>query len=187
MQNIFSIPITILQLNNINNNILINYAQSNYNENIKYINCKDTDFELQELNSVVLQQAKKFAFNYTNNEVNLKIKRVWSNVKVDNSIQTPHAHRDSFLSAVYYPLATDGELVIQSPFSHSHLSHLNPDLIKKYNEYSSDNFFVPAKTGMLVIFNAMLIHYVKPTTEKRISIAYDLIIDEQNETNFLRT
>ena len=59
MQNIFSVPITILQLNNINNDILIDYAKSNYNENIKYINCKDTDFELQELNSVVLQQSKK--------------------------------------------------------------------------------------------------------------------------------
>jgi len=48
------------------------------------------------------------------------------------------------------------------------------NFIKKYNEYNSDNFFIPIKSGMLVIFNSMLIHYAKFCKKERISIAYDL-------------
>lgn len=179
MQDIFSVPIEILQLNNLDNDLLVNYAKKKYNSSKKYENCFSYDVELQDLKSVVLQSAEKFSTNYTGNTNNkIIIKRVWPNIHTDNSLITPHAHRDSFLSAVYYPKADNGELVIQSPFSHSHLSHVDPNTITKYNAYNSDNFFIPVKTGMLIIFNAMLIHYVKPINGERYSIAFDLELEK---------
>lgn len=179
MQNIFSIPIEILQLNDFNNEILINYAKQKYNENKKYKDCSPYDLELKDLNSIVIQSAERFASNYTGNPNNkITIKKVWPNIHADKSLLTAHAHRDSFLSAVYYPKVNNEELIIQSPFSHGHLSHVNPDLIEKYNEYNSDNFFIPLKTGMLVIFNAMLIHYIRPSNDERISIAFDLELEK---------
>ena len=70
MQNIFSIPIEILQLNDFNNEILINYAKQKYNENKKYKDCSPYDLELKDLNSIVIQSAERFASNYTGNPNN---------------------------------------------------------------------------------------------------------------------
>jgi uncharacterized protein (TIGR02466 family) len=175
MQNIFSIPIEILQLTNIDNNLLVEYAKSRYDENCKYSNCSVYDIELQDLNKIVKSCVENFSLNYVSNEGNIvDVKKVWVNIKADRSITTPHAHRDSFLSAVYYPKAEDGELVILNPFAHSHLSHINPSNIINFNEYNSENFSIPIKTGMLIIFNSMLVHYVNYTDKERISIAYDI-------------
>jgi len=193
MQNIFSIPIEILQLNGINNDSLVVYAKEKYNSNYKHLNkivkynsnyeylkCSPYDIQLQELNSVVISYAEKFASFYigNNDKSKIKIEKIWVNANTDLSILRPHAHRESFLSAVYYPKAEDAELAIISPFTHTHLVHINPELIKNYNEYNSDNFFIPVKTGMLVIFNSMLIHYAKFCKKERISIAYDLTLQK---------
>ena len=43
-----------------------------------------------------------------------------------------------------------------------------------FNEYNSENFSIPIKTGMLIIFNSMLVHYINYTDKERISIAFDI-------------
>jgi uncharacterized protein (TIGR02466 family) len=174
MQNIFSIPISILKLKEQNNSSLVNYSKSNYDSEKKELNIKDK--ELKQLNKIVLKECEKFASNYLINNLKLKIDRVWANVNIDKLIEVPHAHRNSFISAVYYPLAKNTQLIIQSPFTISHLAHIDPDLISSFNEYNSDSFCIPVETGMLVIFNSMLVHHVLPTNNERVSIAYDLVL-----------
>jgi hypothetical protein len=62
MQNIFSIPISILKLKEQNNSSLVNYSKSNYDSEKKELNIKDK--ELKQLNKIVLKECEKFASNY---------------------------------------------------------------------------------------------------------------------------
>jgi hypothetical protein len=56
MQNIFSIPISILKLKEQNNSSLVNYSKSNYDSEKKELNIKDK--ELKQLNKIVLKNVK---------------------------------------------------------------------------------------------------------------------------------
>ena len=76
MQDIFSVPIEILQLNNLDNDLLVNYAKKKYNSSKKYENCFSYDIELQDLKSVVLQSAEKFSISKREGNFNNEIFKV---------------------------------------------------------------------------------------------------------------
>ncbi len=181
IQNIFSIGITTIKLDNIDNDLLINYAKNKFKSDVKNTNYKSDDIELKELTPSVLYWSNKVFEQILGYPKDLYIKRVWGNVNVDRTIGAPHKHRDSILSAVYYPKCEDGQLVFMNPQEHPKLlsiPHNKDRLIKKYNEYNSELYELNVFTGMLVIFNANLNHYVLSSTKERISIAMDLDLND---------
>ena len=72
----------------------------------------------------------------------------------DEFISIPHVHAESFISAVYYPLSTDGKLVFLNPML-ALLSKQSSGMIENYNEFNSEYFQVDVRTGYLVIFNSI--------------------------------
>ena len=77
--------------------------------------------ELLRLNQVVLQEGQKILDgmigNPDVNTVKVNITRMWGNDGLNNDIAIPHVHRDSFLSAVYYPKADEGSIHFYSPWN----------------------------------------------------------------------
>ena len=109
----------------------------------------------------------------SNPNVEVYLQRVWGNHNVNEDICIPHVHRESFLSAVYYPKSTDGRIQFYSPFTDAILSHV-PVIADKYNEFNSSQHTLYPKTGWLILFPANLLHVVLPSKEERYSIVYDI-------------
>ena len=59
IQNIFSIGITTIKLDNIDNDLLINYAKNKFKSDVKNTNYKSDDVELKELTPSVLYWSNK--------------------------------------------------------------------------------------------------------------------------------
>jgi len=51
---------------------------------------------------------------------------------------------------------------------------------KEYNEYNSTFWEFDVKTGYLLIFNSMLPHAALPSNQERVSIVYDIVVNENN-------
>lgn len=177
---LFSIGLTTLQLEGIDNEILCQYVIDNINKNSRHVN--QSDHELNLLNEVVLSETQKILDSIISNSeiTNIKtnIKRVWVNHNLNEDISTTHAHRDSFLSAVYYPKSTDGKIQFYIPYSEAFLSHVPIHQAKQYHEYNSTYWKFEVKTGWLLIFNSMLPHVALKSTDERISIVYDIGVIE---------
>lgn len=177
---LFSIGLTTLQLEGIDNEILCQYVIDNINKNSRHVN--KSDYELNLLNKVVLSETQKILDGIISNSeiTNIKtnIKRVWVNYNLNEDISTTHAHRDSFLSAVYYPKSTDGRIQFYIPYSEAFLSHVPIHQAKQYHEYNSTYWKFEVKTGWLLIFNSMLPHVALKSTDERISIVYDIGVIE---------
>ena len=172
-ERIFSIGITVAQLNNIENNLLCEQIKNHNNgrEELKRdLNLNNA--ELLHLNNVVLTQSQKILDGLAEG-LKVKLKRVWGNHNFNSDICIPHTHRDSFLSAVYYPKSTDGRIQFYSPFTDAILSHV-PVVADKYHEFNSSQHTVYPKTGWLILFPANLLHVVLPSKEERHSIVYDI-------------
>ena len=173
MQNIFSTGIETFKLDGIDNESIINYSEKNsirngVKENIDIL----TNDIFTELNNVVKIKMNEYYSKIYNDKYNMIISQAWSNVNNDDLITIPHNHKESFISAVYYPLATDGYISFLNPMQ-SLISHQSNNMIDEFNEYNSDYYKFNARTGHLIVFNSMLQHYIGDTKEKRISIAYN--------------
>lgn len=179
---LFSIGLQTLELKGIDNNVLCEYVKTNIRKQNRHVDYSDV--ELSKLNSMVLQETQKILDGtISNHDVkNLKtqIKRVWVNQDLNSDISTTHTHRDSFLSAVYYPKSTDGKIHFYVPSSDVYLSHVPIHKAKEYHEYNSTFWEFDVKTGYLLIFNSMLPHAALSSNEERISIVYDIIVNENN-------
>lgn len=180
-QTLFSVGISTFELQGLDNDNLCSYVKSNVSKNSRHVD--QYDAELNILNGIVLQQTQKILDKTISNPdvSNLKtnIKRVWVNDNLNTDITTTHAHRDSFLSAVYYPKSTDGKIQFYIPFAEAFLAHVPIHKAKEYHEYNSTYWDFDVKTGWLIIFNAMLPHSALPCKEERISIVYDISVIEE--------
>ena len=186
-KNIFSIGISIFQVNHLDNETLckqVEYFCTNPNNNKIYTRDMGLDNpHLKELNEIVIEQSQ-IILNGITNYPNLKVflQKVWANHNLNESIATPHCHRGSFLSAAYYPQSTDGIIQFHSPFTDALLSHV-PVQTDNYNEFNSVYYDVCPKTGWLILFPGSLMHRVLPSKEERHSIVYNIGIDCYEEVN----
>ena len=173
-QAIFSIGLTSVVIDGLDNEKLSEYAR----EKTGQYPADPSLNILEKLNNIVLGECQKILQGMIGNpqvtDVVVGVKRLWINNGLNNSITLPHTHRDSFLSAVYYPKAEDGLIHFLSPFTDTLLSHVPIGMTKQFNEYNSGFYSCEAKTGYLYIFPSMLTHYVPPTPGERISIVYDI-------------
>ena len=178
-ERIFSIGISKFQLDVLDNHGLceeIKQCQDGENEKFK----RDMGLQnpcLEQLNSIVQEQSQKILDGIVGNplaNVSIELKRVWGNHNLNSDICIPHAHRDSFLSAVYYPKSTDGRIHFYCPWADGILSHVPIATAEQYNEYNSSYYELQVKTGWLVLFPAHLCHFVPFSNQERFSIVYDI-------------
>lgn len=176
IKNIFSAGISIHVLNEINNNDIIKYAEKNNNfktkKDIKNI-LKNKIFG--KLNNIVKRKMQDYYEIIYSKKYNIKLDSGWTNVDNEEFISIPHVHTEGFLSAVYYPLSTDGKLVFLNPMV-ALLSKQSSDIIENYNEFNSEYYQIDVRTNYLIIFNSMLQHHIMYSKQKRISVAYNGII-----------
>lgn len=176
IRHIFSAGISLYMLNEIDNKSIIKYAEKKENHKIKIGKkniLKNKIFE--KLNNIVKIKMQNYFENIYTNKYNIKLDSAWTNVDNDEFISIPHVHTEGFLSAVYYPLSTDGKLVFLNPML-ALLSKQSNDMIENYNEFNSEYFQIDIKTGYLIVFNSMLQHHIMYSKQKRISVAYNGII-----------
>jgi len=177
---LFSIGVSTLKLKGMDNDPLCEYVKQNVNNKDRQV--QKTDVELSCLNSIVLEQTQKILdkiiSNPNVNNLKTKIKRVWVNHNLNKDISVTHAHRDSFLSVVYYPKSEDGRIHFYVPFADSFLSHVPVHHALEYNEYNSSSWNIEVKTGSLIIFNSILPHCALPSNKERMSIVYDIVVEE---------
>ena len=173
MKNIFSTGIEVHQLEGIDNEKLIEYAEK-YSLRNQLKETKDIlNNELfSTLNNLVEVKMNDYYNQIYNKTHHIKLTEAWANVDNDIAVTEPHTHKLNFIVAVYYPLSTDGYLTFMNPMP-SLIAHQNHHMIDGFNEYNSDYYMQPVRTGQLVVFNSMVYHYIKQSNNKRISIAYN--------------
>ena len=173
MKNIFSTGIEVHQLEGIDNKKLIEYAEK-YSLRNQLKETKDIlNNELfSTLNNLVEVKMNDYYNQIYNKTHHIKLTDAWANVDNDTAITEPHTHKLHFIVAVYYPLSTDGYLTFMNPMPNL-IAHQNNYMIDEFNEYNSDYYMQPVRTGQLVVFNSMVYHFIKESNNKRISIAYN--------------
>ena len=179
---IFSIGITPFQINHLDNETLcsqVEYVCTNPDNNNKLCT-RDMGLNnphSRELNEFVLEKSQIILNGMTSDpNVRVFLQEVWGNHNLNEHISVPHAHRGSFLAAVYYPKSTDARLQFHSPFTDSLLSHV-PVIANNCHEFNSSYYIIYPKTGCLVLFPANLMHIALPSREERYSIVYNIGVD----------
>ncbi len=184
---LFSIGLATLELKGMDNDMLCNYVKENIGRQNRHVNSDDA--ELSKLNAIVLQQTQKILdgtiSNPDVNNLETQIKRVWVNQDLNTDISTTHTpttqtQKDRLLSVIYYPKSTDRKIHFYIPSSNVYLAHVPIYKCKEYNEYNSTFWEFDVKTGYLLIFNSMLPHAALPSKEERVSIVYDIVVNENN-------
>ena len=180
---IFASGISVHHLDYDNNSEIVKYIKSNKNQrNNLYEIISNPIFK--KLNNAVKQKMNEHFHEIYNKRFNIKLDQAWGNYGDNGIITMPHTHTTSFLSAVYYPYAEDGFLTFINP-TVSLLAGQSREMIDSHNIYCSEIYSQPSITGSLIIFNSMLMHYVRcEKNTERCSLAYNGIIDiNKNKKN----
>lgn len=172
----FSVGVSLFNVQNLNNEQLKTHIHDRYKIPAKHENF-DSDI-LNDLKSAFLIEGQNHVKELlgTENDVSLKIDKIWGNTHVDQSIGVPHNHRSSLISAVYY--LTKGKLTFLNPYQLL-LSHIYKEDIVKYNEFNCDVLTCDMVEGDMVIFNSGLQHYAHydgKDKHERMSIACDMVM-----------
>lgn len=173
IQPIFSAGISIFKLENIDNALIIDYAKQTSRKN-KFKENKDilTNNIFEKLNYIVKDKMNEYFSTIYNSKYDIVLSSAWSNIGGDKLITIPHIHNESFISAVYYPYSIEGEIIFLNPMT-TLISKQMGDMIDTHNEYTSEYYSFPARTGHLIVFNSMLQHMVRCSSNERVSIAYN--------------
>ena len=171
---IFSTGVAMFNLQDVNNSEIVEYAKANNNFN----KAKDIVQILNEpifkpLNNIIEQKINDYYHEIYNNKYNVILLEAWGNSGSDEIITMPHIHTTGIISAVYYPYAVDGCLTFLNPMI-GLLSKQKVDMIDQHSPYTSECISLPARTGSLIIFNSLLMHFAKcKGKDDRISLAYN--------------
>jgi hypothetical protein len=175
---IFATGISAYDLKNVNNLEIVNYIK-----NKNQINERKDIYDIisnpifKDINNIVEQKMNEYYYEIYNKKYNIKLIQAWGNFGNDDIITMPHSHTTSFLSAVYYPYAEEGFLTFINPMT-GLLAGQSLEMIDNHNAYSSEIFSHPSITGSLVIFNSMLMHFVRCRKDtKRVSLAYNGVLN----------
>jgi len=162
--NIFSTPIVIE--NNIHeiDNLELNHLKSLPLRNAQYNNLSKDSFILNNNSlSKIANKIDGYVQNYIDSilEIDNQITRTQSWIAVNKKGQKHHAHEhpNTFVSAVYYPVCSSGELVIQKQQSIIQEKYFFHFGIKRFNPANSKTYSIKVKSGDLVIFPGWLTHY----------------------------
>lgn len=190
-ERIFSVGISKFKVDGVDNESLCKdiryYCTNPTNRRTNPRGLELTNPLLTDLNEVVLEKTQNILNGITptkNSNIKTYIKRMWGNHNLNADICSPHAHRDSFLSAVYYPKSTDGTLRFYCPWMDQLLAHVPLDYESggnaDFHEYNSSYYELNVWTGWLIIFPAMVCHIVPPSQDERYSVVYDIGVKNES-------
>ena len=170
---IFSVGISTFGLTDIDNEPLVEYSKKTTHRN-KVKEKKDilSNPIFADLNKFIEDRMNDYyAGIYKEEPSRIKLTEAWSNVGTDELITMPHSH-PSFVSAVYYPHATEGDIVFFNP-AYSVIASTCARSSNKVTSYNSEFFSFPSRTGNLIVFPSKLLHMAQCSGNERISIAYN--------------
>lgn len=131
---------------------------------------------LKQFKKIVLEESNKLANSIDLKPIN-QIKNIWLNINYFKDYNITHDHPGCVLSGVYY-LKTPkdcGNILFCNPVEH--IQYCWEPHAKKYNNYTSPEWWMPVEAGKLYIFPHYLKHYVKPNMNKdelRVSLSFNL-------------
>lgn len=98
----------------------------------------------------------------------------WLNYTKENEYHHAHEHENSMVSGVFYVSADEKDSI---RFYKAGYQQIKPS-IKEYNLWNSTSWYVPARTGKLILFPSWLSHSVdhKKDDNTRISLAFNVFI-----------
>jgi uncharacterized protein (TIGR02466 family) len=102
----------------------------------------------------------------------LRLGSYWANVVGPGGFNAPHHHVPQSWSGVYYVSAAG--VVPDAEDMAGWIEFINPNPTQ--SQWGSGNFGYAPRTGMLLLFESSLTHYVHPhhSDELRVSVAYNL-------------
>ena len=171
---IFSVGISLHNIQEIDNQKLIKFVQKTSNKD-GYKNDKDilSNPLFEDLNNAAQKKMEEFYRKTFQSNLKIELSQAWSNIADDKYITIPHTHNDAIVSAVYYPYCEEGEIIFLNPAGTSLISQQKDWMIGEWNKYTNESFTVKVKTGHLIVFNSMLQHMVRCKDPERVSIAYN--------------
>ena len=174
--NIFSTPIVIE--NNIHeiDDLELSYLKSLPLRNSQYNSLSKDSFILNaDILSKIANKIDGHVQNYIDNilEIDNQITRTQSWIAVNKKGQKHHAHEhpNTFVSAVYYPVCSSGEFVIQKSQSIIQEKYFFNFDIKNFNPANSKTYSIKVKSGDLVIFPGWLNHFCTENNDDNDRIA----------------
>lgn len=107
----------------------------------------------------------------------LRITQSWLNISTTGEFHHMHNHPNSMVSGVLY-IETGEDDIIQFYRTRETTSFLHES--DGYNQYNSTNWYLPVKTGQLILFPSHLYHDVPQVkSSRRISLSFNTFPDGQ--------
>ena len=178
---LFPTPVYISEINRPFTKKELNFVDNQKNKVNKNFNSftKDTYIldkpELKSIKSFIDKNCKNYLDKIISpkHKVELYVTQSWINYMKQGEHHHPHAHPNSIVSGVFYLNADDKNDSIK--FTHPKgYQQIKPE-IDKYNIWNSDTWWLPVKTGQLIMFPSSLVHRVdtKKSHNTRISLAFN--------------
>jgi uncharacterized protein (TIGR02466 family) len=137
------------------------------------INRKEFKNLKKELNLIIKDYFDKIICSA--NDIKPYITQSWLNYTETNQYHHKHKHANSLISGVFY--INCDEKFDKIKFFKNDYNIIQPK-IKEYNLWNSESWWLPVKTGNIVLFPSSLTHMVetKEGTNTRISLAFNVFI-----------
>tara|TARA_R100000988_G_scaffold82682_1_gene45793 strand:- start:829 stop:1455 length:627 start_codon:yes stop_codon:yes gene_type:complete len=131
-----------------------------------------------------LKKLEKFFMEHVNhyfdeiihscNDIKPYITLSWLNYTKENEYHHAHEHQNSMVSGVFYINADENDSI---RFYKAGYQQIKPE-VKEYNLWNSTSWYVPARTGKLILFPSSLPHSVdhKKGDNVRISLSFNVFI-----------
>jgi len=105
------------------------------------------------------------------------ITQSWLNYTETNQFHHKHSHFNSLVSGVFYINCEEETDKIKFFKDKEHQSTFKPE-IKEWNLWNSGSWWIPVKTGDIIMFPSSLTHMVenKEGTSTRVSLAFNVFI-----------
>ena len=181
IQSLFPKPVGIFQLDRdfYKKEIkTINQKLENVYQNVGNKTSKDNfvfdNQNLINLKEFCLDALNQFTTQVFGNQIDLKITQSWLNLTKKNEYNHRHYHPNSFISGVLYIDSDESDKI------YFHNTERRPYLheSKIYTLHNSDDWWLPATKGSLLLFMSSLEHSVATVeSENRISLSFNTFFD----------
>ena len=181
INSLFPKPVSIFQLNRdfskkeikIINQKLETVYQNVGNKTSKDSQVLDHD-NLINLKEFCLDALNQFTIAVFGNQIDLRITQSWLNIAKKNEYHHKHYHPNSFISGVLYVDTNELDKIYFHNPEKRQFAHDS----KTYTIHNSDNWWLPATKGSLVLFMSSLEHSVDAVqSDKRISLSFNTFFD----------
>jgi len=181
IHSLFATPVYVTELNRKFTSKEINFKKikrvknaGNYRSNDSYIlNTEQFSNIKKELDIVIKDYFDKIIS--PKNNITPYITQSWLNYTGTNEHHPKHQHHNSLVSGVLYMDAN--EKFDQVEFHKNNYDMIMPE-VKNFNSFNSESWWLPIKTGQIMLFPSSVSHSVsiKKGKNTRVSLAFNIFI-----------